>query len=70
MGVERIQEGAQHTALWGAGAQCASGGEMGAESYSLGPVCEEILYPGTCERREAKSDQFGDEDVQDDCIKG
>lgn len=70
VGVERIQEGAQHTALWGAGVQCGSGGEMRAESYSLGTVCKKVLYPSTCERREAKSYQFGDEDVRDDCNKG
>lgn len=32
-----VQEGAQHTALWGAGAQHASGGE----------AAEKVLYPGT-----------------------
>uniref|UniRef100_A0A3Q0SSX7 Uncharacterized protein n=1 Tax=Amphilophus citrinellus TaxID=61819 RepID=A0A3Q0SSX7_AMPCI len=38
MGVEAVHEGGQHTVLWGASAQCAGGGEIGAKSCSLGPV--------------------------------
>lgn len=37
VGLETIQEEAQHAALWGTGAQCASGGELWAESHGLGP---------------------------------
>ncbi|XP_033182625.1 programmed cell death 1 ligand 1-like, partial [Anabas testudineus] len=47
MGVETVQEGAQHAALSGANAHCAGGGQVGAKSHSLGPVCEEIFEPGT-----------------------
>ena len=60
VGVEKVQEEVQHTFLWGAGAQHVSGGEVGAKTHSLEPVGEKVLYPGTCERGEAESDQFGD----------
>ncbi len=38
VGVEAVQEGAQHTALWGADAQRAGEGEVRAKSHSLGSV--------------------------------
>lgn len=37
---------------------------MWAESHVLRPDGEKVLYPGTNERKEAESDQFGDEDVR------
>ena len=70
MGVETVQKGAQHAALWGTGAQCPCGGEVGAESHSLGPVGEEVFYPGAYERGEAKGDECGDENVRNYCIEG
>lgn len=42
--VEAVQEGAQQTALWGADAHHAGGGEVGAKSHSLGSVGEKVLY--------------------------
>lgn len=53
MGVEAVQEGAQHTALWGADAQRAGGGEAGAKPHSLRSIGEKVLYPDTCMRGEA-----------------
>jgi len=70
VGVETVQEGAQHTALRGTSAQCASGGEVEGKSHSLGLVGEKVLYPGTCESGEPEWVQFGDENVRNDCIEG
>lgn len=53
MGVEAVQEGAQPTALGGASAQRACGGEVWARSHSLGLVGQEVHYASTCEREEA-----------------
>ena len=47
MGIERVQERAQHTALRRAGAESAGGGVMGAKSHTLGAVSEDIFDPGT-----------------------
>lgn len=58
LGVEAIQEGAQHTALLGADAQCTGREEMKAKSHSLQLVAEEVLYSCTCERKKAESDHF------------
>ena len=70
VGVEAVEEGAQHTALWGANAQHAGGGEVGAKSHSLGSVGQEVLNPGTCERGKAESVQFCSESIRDYCIEG
>ena len=45
-GVERAEQWAQHTVLWGAHVQCLSGGEVGAQFDCLGSVCEEVCNPG------------------------
>ncbi|XP_061882770.1 zinc finger protein 888 isoform X2 [Entelurus aequoreus] len=47
MGVEGIQQRAQHTALWRADAECAEGEEMGAEFHRLGSVGQEVPNPKT-----------------------
>lgn len=42
-GIQGIQKGAQHAALWGANAECQRGEEMGGESYRWWEVCEEMF---------------------------
>lgn len=43
--VKPVKEGAQHTHLWGADAQCMGGGELGAKSHSLGLFDQKVLNP-------------------------
>ncbi len=44
-GVQREQEGAEHTALGVSGVQQGSGGRVTSNPNFLGSVCEEIQYP-------------------------
>ena len=67
--VESEKQWAQHTALWGARAQCAGGGQVGTKFDCLWSVCEEVLDPRTGERMKSQIRQFADQDVGDDCVK-
>lgn len=65
VGVEVAQDRAQHTALWGADAQCSGGGQVAANSHSLESVSKKVLYPGTCERELIESVQFHDKLIRE-----
>ena len=56
--VEVVEEGAQHTPLWGACVECLGGGEVGAKFDCLGPVSEEVLYPAADEWGSPRSDSL------------
>ena len=45
MCVQGVEQGAQHTALWGARAGAESRGKVRAYSNPLCAVCQKALYP-------------------------
>ena len=69
MRVKRIQEGAQHTALRGARAECQGGRCLCPHLHCLWTVRQEAVNPFTGWGREIQVSQLPDENVRQDCVK-
>lgn len=69
MGIEGIEQRAQHTALWRASAEAESCGNMRAHSNPLRAVTQEVLYPKAGGVWESQVQQFGHQSVREDGIK-
>ena len=69
VGVECIEQGTQHAALWGASAEAEGRGCMGAHSYPLRAVCQKVLNPEAGGVSYSSVLQFGHQSVGEDGVK-